>query len=386
MLNLTLNNSITKKVLSSYKQKIKKAKLSLLKKKHTEFVKLPYKDPENLLNEILPLKNKFTDVVVVGIGGSILGVQMLHEILYKDSQKTPKFHFIDSIDPNLIASFEKPLKNKKTLFVFVSKSGNTLETVTAFSLISPLHKPEQIIVITENKNGLLHQYAKKKNIRIFEMPKYVCGRYSIFTNAGLIPLILMGIDITKLLNGAKRLNHSKISEAITALIYHMYSKKRKTTIALFPYIDCFEYFNKWTIQLIAESLGKSGKVGPLPISLKGPQDQHSILQLLLDGPKDKWILFFELNKFEKDYILGNLKYSQILKAEKIGTEKALTKKKIPNFTISIDKLDEENLGELIFTFEIAVALSGELLKVNPFNQPAVEIGKKITRSLLDERI
>jgi glucose-6-phosphate isomerase len=386
MLNLDLNNSITKKVLSSYKPKIKKAKLSLLKKKHTEFIKLPYEDPKKLINEILPLKNKFTDVVVVGIGGSILGVQMLHEILYKNSPKTPKFHFIDSIDPNLVASFEKPLKNKKTLFVFISKSGNTLETVTAFSLISPLHKPEQIIVITENKNGLLYQYAKKKNIKIFEMPKYVCGRYSVFTNAGLIPLTLMGVDVKKLLNGAKKVETSGIAEKLSSLTHYLYLKKKKTTLALFPYIDCFEYFNKWTIQLIAESLGKSSKIGPLPISLKGPQDQHSILQLLLDGPKDKWILFFELNKFEKDYILGSLKYSQILKAEKIGTEKALTKKKIQNVTISIDKLDEENLGELIFTFEIAVALSGELLKVNPFNQPAVEIGKKITRSLLNERI
>lgn len=382
MLNLQLNNAITKKVLSSYKPRIKKAKISLLKKKFTEFINLPYQNPQQLIKEISPLKNKFTDVVVVGIGGSILGVQMLHEVLYKESIKTPKFHFIDSIDPTLIASFEKPLKNKKTLFIFVSKSGNTLETVTAFSLISPLHKKENIIVVTENKNGLLHKYAQKAGIKVYEMPKYVSGRYSVFTNAGLIPLILMELNVKNLLNGAKRLNHSGITETLATLICHMYTKKKKTTLALFPYIDCFEYFNKWTIQLIAESLGKNSKTGPLPISLKGPQDQHSILQLLLDGPKDKWIIFFELNKFEKDYVLNNFKYSQILKAEKIGTEKAMTQKKIPNITISIDKLDEENLGELIFAFETAVALAGELLGVNPFNQPAVEIGKKITKKLL----
>lgn len=153
-------------------------------------------------------------------------------------------------------------------------------------------------------------------------------------------------------------------------------------MTLFPYIDCFEFFNKWTTQLIAESLGKTSKVGPTPLSLIGAKDQHSLLQLLLDGPKDKWVLFFELEKYAKDYIANKFKFSQILKAQKKGTAGALTKKKVPNSTITIEKLDAENLGELIMTFEIAIALAGIMFKINPFNQPAVELGKRITKSIL----
>jgi glucose-6-phosphate isomerase len=433
MLKLQTNSALSAKTFQKYRTRIKKAEKVLAKMKYSEYRSLPYQDVEKLLKQIQKFKTGFSDIVIIGIGGSMLGTQMLYHILGESLQQNsnatpsretknksknpinksiPKFHFIDNIDPTFIASLgEKLSDKKKTLFIFVSKSGNTLEIVSLFKLITGgapkwfgKNWNNHIIIITENKKGFLYKKVTENNLSSFKMPKFVGGRYSILTAAGLIPTALMGLDIRKLLQGASHVEQSDSRKSSTntnspnnfeqktqindtakklaLLIYHLYKNKKKNTLALFPYINCFESFNKWAIQLIAESLGKNSKVGPLPISLIGAKDQHSILQLLLDGPKDKWVLFFELEKHPHDYKIDKFSFSQILKAEKTGTEKALTKKKIQNATLTLQKLDEENLGELIFTFENAVALAGILLKVNPFNQPAVELGKKITAEIL----
>jgi glucose-6-phosphate isomerase len=391
MLKLKTKNATPAQTFKKYEPRLKKAKESLLKRKYADFLYLPNQDILPLIKLVTPLKNKFTDVVIVGMGGSILGAQMLFHTLQKPHTTSPRIHFVDNIDPNLIASFEEPLNRKKTLFLLVSKTGNTLETTTIFDLIHKGAKKwfgknwrNHITIITENKDGILYKKALKDDLLVFPMPKYVGGRYSVLTTAGLVPAILMGIDVKSLLKGAESAQKSKTATTLAVLIHQMYTQKKKTTLALFPYIDCFEYFNKWTIQLIAESLGKNSRIGPLPVGMIGAKDQHSTLQLLLDGPKDKWVLFFELEKYTKDYIANGTKYSEILKAQKKGTEGALTKKRVPNASLSLEKLNAENLGELIFTFEAAVALAGEMLGVNPFNQPAVELGKRITKKLLSK--
>jgi len=373
MLKLSTTN-ISTKTFAQYESKLKKAKQNLIKKKYAEFLTLPSKPTTKLLEEATAIKKSFTDIVIIGMGGSVLGAKMLFHTMQRSNTEKPKIHFIDNIDPNLIASFEKPLDKKKTMFIFVSKSGNTLETTILFNLIEKGARKwfgkkwrNNISVITENKEGLLYKQAKKNNLKIFEVPKYVAGRYSVLTATGLLPAILMDIDINHLLNGATNKGMQKTAENLAILIHKMYLKK-KSTIALFPYIDCFEFFNKWAIQLIAESLGKTSRVGPLPIGLIGAKDQHSMLQLLLDGPKDKWVLFFTLKNRQKDYIANGLKYSEILSAQKKGTESALNKRKVPNATIAIETLNEESLGELIMTFELAVAL-----------------GKKVTNSLLKKK-
>jgi len=381
MLNLSTKNTVPPKTFKQYETKLKKAKQSLLRKRFAEFLTLPTQNTAQIIKEATLIKKSFTDIVVIGMGGSILGAQMLFHTMQRNNSTLPRIHFIDNIDPDLIASFEKPLNNKKTLFIFVSKSGNTLETTILFDLIKKGSK--HLAVITENKDGLLYKQAQKNNLALFEVPKYVAGRYSVLTATGLLPAALMDLKITRLLNGAAKAQIPETAERLAILIHYMYSKK-KQTLALFPYIDCFEFFNKWAIQLIAESLGKTSRVGPLPIGLIGAKDQHSMLQLLLDGPKDKWVLFFTLKNREKDYIANGLKYSEILEAQKKGTAKALSTKKVPNATITLDRLDEENLGELIMTFCLAVALAGEMFKVNPFSQPAVELGKKFTRSILNK--
>jgi len=147
-------------------------------------------------------------------------------------------------------------------------------------------------------------------------------------------------------------------------------------------MDALKYFNRWVIQLISESLGKTPKIGPLPMTAIGPKDQHSMLQLLLDGPRDKLIIFLEAEKHKKDFNLGPITFSQILNAEKKGTEKAFITKNIPNLTIKIDELNEESVGGLIYVFEEAIAILGFMMGVNPFDQPAVELGKKATDEIL----
>lgn len=403
MLKLQTKNAITKETLKKHKTRIENAKKSLIRNKYAEFLLLPTQNTKALADELTPIKKRFTDIVIIGMGGSILGSQMLFHTLGRNNRTTPRIHFIDNIDPDLIASFEKPLAKKKTLFLFISKSGDTLETVTLFSLIRKgaqkwfgKNWKSHLAVITENEKGTLFKQATGQNLQVYKMPKYVAGRFSVLSTAGLIPAFLMDLDINKLLLGAAKAQTSKNAENIAILLHHLYTKKKKSTIAIFSYVDQFEYLNKWTIQLIAESLGKSPTFGPLPIGLIGAKDQHSMLQLLLDGPKDKWTLFIEAAERQKDYIANHsanianhsakkIKFSEILAAQKKGTESALNKKRVPNATLTLEKIDTENLGELIMTFEIAVALTGELFKINAFNQPAVELGKQATKNILNSK-
>jgi len=397
MLHLTLNSSIQKQALSKHKKLLLKAKEKLSKNPKSEFELLPFQYIANLKKELAPYFKKFSDIAIVGIGGSILGTEVIYHTLAKHNKNLPRFHFIDSVEPTFIAAFgEKLSDKKKTLFIFASKSGDTLEIISNYKLITAgapkwfgKNWKNHVMVITENKNGLLYKEAIKNFFKLFEIPKDVGGRFSVLTNIGLIPAILMNIDTEKILKGAakeaKSIEKSFLNSAsakMASLMYEMYRKKNKDIFLFFAYADCLKYFNRWVIQLISESLGKNSKTGPFPATAVGPKDQHSMLQLILDGPKNKFVTFLEIENNEKDFKIGNMKFSDILKAEKKGSEHAMTKKKIPNITIGLSDLDEESIGELFFVYEEAIALFGYMLGINPFNQPAVELGKKATMDIL----
>lgn len=343
------------------------------------FQRLPHQDTKELTKAIKPLVNKFQDIVVVGMGGSILGAQMLYHTLKSRQTTKSNFHFIDTIDPDTITEYGKILDKKNSLFIFVSLSGDTLEVSAIFDIF--IKKAKHLLVITGEEQGSLFKQAKKHKIQTLEMPNDVGGRYSVLTSAGLTIAALMGIKIEKILAGARKAQTENTYKTLAETICKLY-KKGKRTIAILPYINSFEYFNKWAVQLIAESLGKNSKIGPLPISLVGPRDQHSVLQLLLDGPKDKWVLFIDAKKQNSDFKSLGETLSKILAAQKKGTEIALNKRKIPNITLTLEEIDEESIGRLIQTFEEAVYLCGKIFKINPFSQPAVELGKKITKELL----
>ena len=397
MLHLTLNSSIQKATLTKHKNLLLKAKKQLSKNAKSEFEQLPFQDISNLKKELLPYFKKFSDIAVVGIGGSVLGTEVIYHTLAKHNKNLPNFHFADSIEPTFTATFGAKLSNKKkTLFIFASKSGDTLEIISNYKLIiagAPKwfgkNWKDHIMVITENKNGFLYKEAIKNSFKLFEIPKNVGGRFSVLTNIGLIPATLMNLDTSKLLKGAAKEAKSieksfenSLSAKMASLMYEMYRKKKKDIFLFFAYADCLKYFNRWVIQLISESLGKNSKTGPFPATAVGPKDQHSMLQLILDGPKNKFVTFLEIEQNEKDFKIGNVKFSDILKAEKKGTEHAMTKKKIPNITMGLTELNEEAIGELFFVYEEAIALFGYMLGINPFTQPAVELGKKATIEIL----
>lgn len=399
MLKLYSTSLPLKSITKKYELKLKKAHKILNASKARAFLNLPKQDAKEITKQTTTLLKKFEDIVIVGMGGSILGSQMLFKTLkprfynfLNDTikKKATRIHFIDTLDPHLLLSYGDILNKKHTLFIFISKSGDTLETSSLFELINKgatewfgKNFREHLLIMTENKEGHLYKEAIKNKLNIIPLPKNIGGRYSVLTEAGLIPATFMNIDIKSLLKGAQ--NTSQV-DTLASTIYHMYKAKDKKTLVFFPYVSGLEYFNKWAIQLIAESLGKNQKTGPLPVSLLGPSDQHSVLQLLLDGPKDKWVIFFELEKYNYDYKITNnskpITFSQILKAEKIGTSKAMDQKKVPNITISLENLKEESVGQLIQTFLEAVAIAGIMLDINPFNQPAVELGKKQTTALI----
>jgi len=368
--------------------------------------------PEKILN-FKNNNNNFEDIVVLGIGGSALGPICLEQSLKKDSKKN--LYVLDNIDPDYIASVEQKLNFEKTLFIVITKSGETPETLAQYFYFrkkaeeKDLKISEHFVFVTDPIKGKLRNWAATENIPTFDVPPNVGGRFSVLTNVGLLPASLLDIDIEKLLEGAKEIRdnfltaENKENFALKlAIIQYELLKAGKTINVIMPYNQRLIRFTDWTKQLIAESVGKRYDndnkevfTGITPVNALGATDQHSQTQLYNEGPKDKLIIFIENENFTHDLqipeiypqdpdlkYLANLKFSKLLNTEKYGTEEAYTESKVPNITIKIDKLDEETLGELFMLFQAATAILGELLNINAFNQPGVERSKVITRELL----
>ncbi|MFH1720059.1 MAG: hypothetical protein ABH856_00400 [Patescibacteria group bacterium] len=354
---------------------------SLKKKKEALFLTPYNQDILEISEYAAKARKKFDDIVVIGIGGSILGAKTLFKALrhpYENLFKKPRMFFIDNLDPDLIMDLGDVLKKEKTLFVIASKSGETLEIIEILNFLLPILKKkfskkwkEHIVVVTEKNKGTLYKTAEKESLKTFFIPKEIPGRFSVFTPAGLLPAALSGIDIEKLIEGTKKV---KLTNIPAKLAYAQYRLNKPITV-LFAYSSRFSSFAEWYKQLLGESLGKTSKIGPTPVIAIGPKDQHSILQLLVAGPKNKFVIFVEPRSAYKEF-------SKTILAEKKATAKVLTEKKCPNATIVLPKLDEEHMGQLMFALEAQVALCGELYKVNAFNQPGVEKVKKLTKKLL----
>lgn len=326
-------------------------------------------------------KNKFPYIVVVGLGGAILGTQAIVEALLPFS-KNPKINFLRNLDPTLLEKIFSWIDFKKTLFIVVSKSGETLETITLFDILvqkmytNNLEPRERMILIAEEKPSTLFQKAKKIKLPFYPHPKQIGGRFSVLTSVSMLPSFLFGLKIEDFLEGA-HIAKKNIQEAwkLAQIAYDVW-RKGKAMMVLFPYSVRLLRLCDWYTQLIAESLGKNGK-GITPLTAIGPKDQHSLLQLFLDGPKDKWF-FFLSHTHEKDY----QKIAKIIEAEKKGVMKMFETKRFPFMELSFHELTEKSLGSLFFFLEYQTALLGKMFKVNPFNQPAVEKTKQITKHLL----
>jgi len=337
---------------------------------------------------------KFKTIVIIGMGGSILGTEAIYNFLNIKIKK--KVYFFNDIDENKIANFKRKKNLSKILFIIVSKSGNTIETLSNVFTLNIIKKnAKNIILISEKKNNLLFSLSKKFNLFHIQHKDYIGGRYSVLSEVGVVPALLMGINISKLrlniLDYMKGKNKIILKNS-TIKFASLLVSKRFNNLVFLNYSPELEKLMYWCQQLIAESLGKNSK-GFFPVISSVPKDHHSLLQLYLDGPKDKLFNIFSIEKktTEKVFIDKNASINSFLNkknlisvknAQRQALIKAFTKKNIPLREFKIKKINEKVLGKLFSYFILETVITAKLSNLNPFNQPAVEQVKIYTKKLL----
>ncbi|MEO2117838.1 MAG: glucose-6-phosphate isomerase [Methanocaldococcus sp.] len=344
--------------------------------------------------------NGYDNVVVVGMGGSILGTMAIY---YATFPFVNNAYFIDNSDPEKTLSILKQVDLNESIIYIISKSGNTLETLVNYYLIKKriekLNSFKGKIVFITN-GGKLKREAEKNNYEILSIPENVPGRFSVFTAVGLAPLYSLGVDILKILEGARKMDKICQNEDIlknpallNGVIHYLYGNKGKDISVIMSYIESLKYFGEWYKQLIGESLGKKGN-GITPMLSVGAKDQHSLLQLYMDGKKDKVVTFMVAKKYRLDEEIEfedindekiSCRYSDIIKSQQKATEIALTNNKVPNVRITLDEVNEMTMGALLYMYEMQVGFMGELYNINAYNQPAVEEEKKICWGLIKNK-
>ncbi|MEN9558220.1 MAG: hypothetical protein RL141_589 [Candidatus Parcubacteria bacterium] len=376
------------------------------------------------VNEVRALASRFakryTDLVVLGIGGSDLGARMIQEALIDPSAKRAgmRVHFGgSSTDPDALQRLLKTVDLKRTCVNIVSKSGGTLEPMASFLVfrdrliraVGRAHMPAHIIATTDPSDGLLRSLAEQEGYATLSIPPNVGGRFSVLSAAGLFPAACMGVDIRALLSGARdavqAFRHTDVSHCpvgrYAGLHAHGWKEGRPIHVTV-PYSPRLQCFGQWLRQLVGESLGKSSDhrsnhepIGITPVTGTGPEDQHSQLQLWSQGPHDKLITFIEIHRFNARIhtpqaskldpalaFLDHRSFEDLVHIERAATAEALRQDHRPNGTIFVDRLDASTLGRLILFFELSVALMGQLLRVDAYNQPGVERSKQLMKAQL----
>lgn len=371
------------------------------------------------------VKGKFDNILVLGIGGSALGGMAVTEAILKPywnllskEQRNgyPRIFFLDNVDADCMSALLEIIDLKKTLVNVITKSGSTTETMAQYLIIKDLLEKElgedyrqNIVATTDKDNGIMRQLANQEGYKTFVVPNDVGGRFSVFSAVGLLPFVLVGLDIDNMINGIKdmdlALKNTDIFENIAAqgalVQYLMDTVKGKNISVMMPYSSRLKYIPDWFIQLWAESLGKeynkNGEkvnIGPTPIKAIGATDQHSQVQLYNEGPNNKIITFIRVENFDNkleipkifEYTgvgyLGGKTINDLLNAEADSTAVSLLDYSRPSVTITLDKIDEYNIGQLLYMLEVQTAIAGELYGVNAFNQPGVEQYKNYTYALM----
>ena len=337
--------------------------------------------------------NKYKYIILIGMGGSTLGAQSIYSFCAEKIKKN--FFFFDNLDQQKIQKLKKNIDLKKCLFIIISKSGNTLETLVNSNLFKDNINKKNTIIISEKKSNLLNSFAKNKNILHIEHKNYIGGRYSVLSEVGMVPAYFMGLKIKYFRKNLLSFFSSKEKNLLVDNVIklsNVYKNKKINSIVLLSYAPELNKFLYWCQQLIGESLGKNGK-GMLPVVSSAPKDHHSLLQLYLDGPKDKLFYIFSTSANKKIKIYKNIFgknfshvenkiFSKVKEAQKNAVIQVLKKKNIPYQEFIIKKKNEETLGELFSHFIIETVLIGNLLGVNPFDQPAVEKVKVLTKKYL----
>ncbi len=382
--NIKFKNFLNKSKSFSVNRSFKILKNDYLKKKLKLLLSLSHSYKYSYSKKIVYKYKNFQNFKVIGIGGSILGPKAIYQFLSHKIKKN--FFFVDNLRTTLDLH-----KKKKIVNLIISKSGNTLETISNSNI---LINSKKNIFIVENKNNYLNILANQLKADIVEHPNYIGGRYSVLSEVGMLPAELMGLNEKKF----KRLNYlinnkqfiKNLVENVASTLSLVNSKKYLSVILNYDHKS--ENLFSWYQQLIAESLGKKSK-GIIPLVSTMPKDNHSLMQLYLDGPKNSFYTFFSVleknsskinSKYllKSHYYLRNKKLSKIIKSQMKATQNVFKRKKIPFRSFEILERNEESLGEIFCFFILETILLGRSLKVNPFDQPSVELIKKETKKIL----
>ena len=371
------------------------------------------------------VEGRFDNILVLGIGGSALGGLAVTEALLKpywnlltpeQRNGLPRIFFLDNIDPDSMNGLLDILDLKKTLVNVITKSGSTAETMSQYMIIKDRLEKElgdnyrrNIVATTDKKMGVLRQLADQEGYKTFVVPDDVGGRFSVFSAVGLVPFALVGLDIDQIMNGIKDMDlalkntdiHQNIAAQGALIQYLLDTEKNKNISVMMPYSSRLKYVSDWYVQLWAESLGKeynnAGEkvnVGPTPVKAVGATDQHSQIQLYNEGPNNKVITFIRVKNYDTtleipkifEYTgigyLGGKSINDLINAEADSTRVALADYSRPTMTISLEKIDEYNVAQLLYMLEVQTAIAGELYNINTFDQPGVEQAKNYTYALM----
>ena len=354
--------------------KLKKTLKSFQKKEQgfLDALDIPQND---LLKFAQEKREDYDTVVVIGMGGSALGARLLSN--YFDNEK---LLVLDTLDPYAVEKILKSVNMVRTLWVVISKSGETLETMTLRDLLSPGIPAKNWVIVSETGSPLW-KWAKEKKCPAFTLPKSVGGRFSILTAAGLLPAVIAGLPIDKLIKGAQKMRTQVLEKDVTKnpawQMAHAIHSQKRTKLVHWAYCSTLKTFGAWWTQLIAESLGKN-KTGITPIAAIGPTDQHSLLQLVTEGDDD----FFHV--FVKDGSIERSPLGKIMNAELQATAQSIAELNRPCCIFDISARNADTLGQLIVLWEMTVAFLAELRGINAFNQPGVERGKALTKEILQK--
>jgi len=370
------------------------------------YYKLPFADTSEIREFASGVEAKY--IVVLGIGGSSLGSSAIYEFLKMKYHFERELIFIESTDPVDIRSKLAYIDMDDSLFVVISKSGSTVETISILKYLSTkVELTSANTVVISQEDTPLSKFAQKHKMKLFVLNENVGGRFSVFSVVGLVPLAILGVDIDNMLKGAQKIHTSFFDRTnsydilMSKARFMVENKNRFNINVLFSYSSALEGFNKWYIQLWAESLGKINingtRQGLTPIGLIGPVDQHSFLQLIMEGIRDKTVTFIKVDDFEEKIIIpdnsgigilpsiDNTSFSKLIDLQADSTIEAIANQEdIPYDVITIDKIDEYNIAELMYSYELLVSIIGKFLQINTYDQPGVESGKIILKEMLNK--
>ncbi|RXJ85268.1 glucose-6-phosphate isomerase [Arcobacter sp. CECT 8985] len=373
------------------------------------YYSLPFQDTSKVKEFAKEVKQK--NIAIIGIGGSTLGTFAIYQFLKRTNNFIKKLHFFESTDPTDIKQRVNKLDLEDTLFLVISKSGTTIETISIFKYLASLVKIDSsnCVIISENDSKLT-AFAKKNSMKTFDIPKNVGGRFSVFSNVGLLPLAILGVDLDELLAGATEVHNSfftkqKYYNILMEKARFMIENKNRFNInVVFSYSASLEGFNKWYIQLWGESLGKINingtKQALTPIGLIGPVDQHSFLQLIAQGKRDKTVTFIKvanfgndikipantLNGFDDLKYIDNISFADLIDEQANATIQSIKElSDIPYDIITINKVDEFNIAKLMYSYQLLTSVVGKFVQIDTYNQPGVEAGKIILKEKLNSK-